>query len=332
MSLALALTPLHLIAVTILGLLLGFWELFPLIKARKIELKDVRTFLSIALIFILPGIYVFMQVSDTPGLTLTEYGLPGRKISTIWGAMSLYPDFTMLRLTLVPLIILLIMSILRLVESDPRLIFLGLVMIAIGVFIPKTIRGIALVDIRFAPIGFMLLFAAIKSIKRPVYIPFLIILFISLGVKVGMTRQIFTQNDAHIAELRAATDVVPMGSKIFPVMNYNTNPKVRLLPYRGYYHTAGYFVTDRDGLFPSLFPIMEIKVKPEHSAYTVEHGKPERLANLDTDRRASFAKNWREDFDYVLFIHFGNADKPITGTTTVHSGSWFDIRKIDKAN
>jgi len=214
---------------------------------------------------------------------------------------------------------------------DPRLAFLAITFFALSLIVPFAISGVAYVNIRFPLIAGLLLAASIRDLPRPR--PLLVSVFFAclLIVKSGWSHHKLAQADREIKELRSAAAVIEKGAKILPVgigiKPEDTDLSLSMTPLY-YTHQVAWLTLERDSLFPYFFSMFNVGINPAFERQTVPHAFAVNYEKLNTDSVNSYAKYWREDFDYILLMHFGKSLTAPEGTKTLHNGSWFDILDI----
>jgi len=349
--LALTICAMHLVGAGFLGMLIGFWELYPIIKSRKITREDIVRYIQIAIVFTPAAILFLMQSSSELGGKSTFYGnIFYRKQSTlsVFNFMSdAHVSYAIS--SIVGIIILSIYILLRdkprapnvkvknfegTFEIDSRLFYMAVVFFGLSLIVPFSVSGVAYINIRFPIVAVLLLTASIKDLPkaRPIWLTsFFIALLLT---KTGWNHSKLSTADREIKELRIASQIIPRGSKVIPTQPGNDGEDKKyttsMLPYH-YTHHIAWTTIERDTLYPYFFSMFNVGINPNYTRQTVPHAFAVPYKNLDTDKTLGYAQHWREDFDYVLFMHFGVALDEPKGTTRLHQGSWFNILEIDKS-
>ena len=347
-ALALMICTMHMICAGFLGLFIGFWELYPIIKARKITRQDIVNYIQIALIFIPAGLLILLQSSDEFGGQDTFYGSVIYRIQSTQSVFNFMADlnrglFFSLFIGIITLFIFVAFrrdkgeadkgkdQSSKFLSISPRLGFMAVVFFALSLIVPFAISGVAYINIRFPLIAFLLLCASIKDLPqaRPIFIS---LLFAALLLaKAGWSHHKLAQADNEISELRRASQVIPRGVRVLPV-GTNISPadenlSLSMVPLY-YTHQVAWLTIERDSLFPYFFSMFNVGINPAFERQTVPHAFAVAHKDLNTGKVNSYAKHWQDDFDYILLMHFG---KPLTapqGTEIRHKGSWFDILEI----
>lgn len=327
-ALTLAATCMHLISAAFLGLLIGFWELFAVLKNRKITRADILNFAAIALIFIPAGLLILTQLGGEFGTSETVYGSIGNKINVAQSPLSMFGGRGEIFIAQGIIIGLIILRSMKIIEIEGRLFFVGIAFLILGLLVPFQLFGVAYIGIRFPLIALAIIIAGIRNIDIAKARFAAIGLALFIAAKLWIVHSIFAFADTQTAQLRAAMQMLPAGAKVLPVMNSSAVAKTPLEE-RHYFHQPAYIVIDRDGLFPYFFSMFNVAVKAEHSSYTHIWGQPIELSAFDTQDQTNFADNWRQDFDYVIVMDNENAALTTPGLTPVAKGDGFSIYGVN---
>ena len=346
----LILCSMHMISVGFLGLFIGFWELYPIVKTRKITKDDIIKYTLIGLIFIPAGLFILSQSADDFGGKDTFYGSIYYRIESTQSLFNFMGDINNKSRPISFIIGLLIISILMFMRKrdvkgedketrgkhtyftfHPRLIFVGIIFLILSLIVPFAISGVAYINIRFPLIGIFLIIAALKDInlRRPLWLSLIIIGLVA--TKLSWTHLQLSQGNQEIKALREASKIIPKGSRILPIatgLKPGQENTISLPPVH-YTHHVAWLTIERDALFPYFFSMFNVGTHTAYERQTSPHDFAVDYKNLDTPKIREYAKYWREDFDYILFMHFGTDITPPQDTRTVHKDSWFDILEIN---
>lgn len=211
---------------------------------------------------------------------------------------------------------------------------MAIVFFALSLIIPFSVSGVAYINIRFPIVAALLLAASIQDLPkaRPLWLTS--IFMVLLLTKTGWNHHKLATGDREIKELRTAGQLIPKGSKIIPtqpgIYPEDGDAAISMLPHH-YTHHVAWLTLDRDALFPYFFSMFNVGIQGEYTRQTIPHAFAVKHTDLDTDKALGYARHWREDFDYVLFMHFGFSFDEPKGTRPIHKGSWFNILEIDKS-
>jgi|GEM_PF-3017564 len=325
---ALATSAMHLISVAFLGLLIGFWELYPVITRGRILKKDVRTFANIALLFVPAGLLILTQLGGEFGSSKTVYGNLANKSDVLNSPLSMFGGAAEIIIAVAIIFGAAALYKLKIIALNYRLCFVGIGLYLLGVLVPFQLFGVAYVGIRFPLFALAVILAGITVIDNSKIKIAAVILAVLIAGKLFIIRDVFTYADTQTAELRAAMKDLPAGTKILPVLDRQAaNQSPVNVP--TYFHQPAYMVIERDGLFPYFFAMFNIGVKDEHADYTRLWESPVRLEAFDTPDARSYSKTWRDDFDYVLVMDNDNKPFAHADLTPLSAGSWFKILRVE---
>lgn len=335
----------HMISAGMLGLMIGLWEVCKLFEKRRIDWQDIRRCLGIGVVFLPAALLVMSQSASDFGETdtfyaplsylsnvmTTPFGFSGSRLWVInWHnllVVGLYAAFLTYRVFT--------KSARPVVSFNTRLVAIGLVLFIMGAVTPTTLSGVAYFSHRFPLVGMLFLVASIRVETLPHPRAILGVLVASLLVKMTLVDRQFESFDSDIRELRAASHVMERGNRVFLAWSDGARalqPSITQAPIVHYTHVLGYLVMERDILFPYLFSMFDVGLRPEHARYTVPHDFAEMVARLDTEEARPYSAYWREDFDYIILGHLGeDPGTHIADTRVVHEGSWFKILKVTGA-
>jgi len=163
--LALAAATMHLISVAFLGLLIGFWELFAVIKRRAMTKDDLWTFTKIALLFVPAGLLILTQLGGEFGKSQTVYGNLGNKIDVLQSPLSMFGGQAETMIAQIIIIALIVLRSLKIISLNTRLVFVGFCFLILGLAVPFQLFGVAYVGIRFPLLALAVIIAGITDIN-----------------------------------------------------------------------------------------------------------------------------------------------------------------------
>ena len=230
-------------------------------------------------------------------------------------------------------------------------------MVVGSLLMPRVIGGSWFADIRL-PV--MLLFVIIASTRfepsrKRVLLPIAAVALGILGVRVWTVSQAWRDYYRWFAEFRAASVVIAPGARLLVIqapipqdaLHSPGIPEIlaQLQPH-SFVHMPSLAVIDRAAFVPSLFTGRKTLDVTARNRQITQFGgwgpiTPEQLMESDPDQTETlhddfdlfveppYWRNWREIFDYVLWIDFGRAPKPeIKGLHLVTTGSFFGIYRV----
>ena len=341
---ALAITAMHMISAAFLGLLVGLWELGGVWERRRIQKGDVLRFVQIGFTFLPAAALVLLQRADDFGYTGTDYGgLPERVGAyqspfSFLGSIHWAVDWHFMIFLALAGGFVFVRSRLQTktghsgVELDNRLVFVAVGVLGVSFLIPFNLVGVAYVNTRFPFVAALIFIASIRL--EPVSVPKAAVLGMAslVAAKVGLVGFQLQSFDTQMRELRAQSDAIARGSRVLLVIDDNHAPAKSPSHVRTIHltHQLGYLVVERDILFPYMFSMFDVGIRPEHAAYTQPYGLAESVDRIDTENAMNYSKHWNRDFDYVVVMHPEDPDTvALPGTQLAASGSWFQILTTD---
>jgi hypothetical protein len=213
----------------------------------------------------------------------------------------------------------LLMLVRRYVQLAPGMPLVFGVLVFAFLVAPSSVKGGTVVDLRFAVMIGLLLFAGIQ----PRFLPRPAILVVAVGaliaIRSGYIGMMWFNHRHDVADVRAALAMVEPGARVMvargkPGSLTDVQPPERALPglYRLDGHIAALLVIERRAFWPLLFanPAQQpLIVKPPFDQIAQPLSEPvewqllgEESYSAETLRSVRYLSHWRENFDNVLLI------------------------------
>lgn len=335
----------HLLAAALLGLIIGAWELATLMTgdAAGRRLKSVLPkAVELAAIFVLPAVFYFTLDAASLGDSTTDSGgLLMKFISLVSPFVMFGTDFEALFSAIPLLIVFAAIGGGIITLSRHAAIFLG-VMAVVTLVAPYKLFGVA-INWRIPLFAVVLVFAVAATGAREAAARNVIAIVIALSIpfRVGDVTLQLRQNSGQISELVTAGETIERGSRVLPV--YGQLPIQYLFVLSGdrFAQYGAFLVPTRQILFPLLFPYFDVGFRAPYSNTITagigiidvdEMNKDEAFFAAPENWHKAYAKNWRQDYDYLLVFGSPEDDSELSGSELVHQGSYFQIRKIAGAS
>ncbi len=199
-----------------------------------------------------------------------------------------------------------------------RLAAVALVLAVMGLAVPKRAFGVALVDFRFPVVAAYIAVAALNitpGVGRRLW-PVALVLAGAVLFQVASATTAMRACDRQYAEVRAALQAVPRGEVLAAVVE-TEHPVLgmRCTNLGIYDHLPQLMALDRSGYSPDFFA----NVTP----IAIRNG---RTTDKEPIRTHLLAPNMLPQHGYVLWMHFGNHDRPVPpGLTPLREGSFFTL-------
>jgi hypothetical protein len=213
---------------------------------------------------------------------------------------------------------------------------------------PSSVKGGTFVDLRFALMIGLLLFAGIRPhLTRPegAFTAFAVgILIVLRSAQVGTA---FFDHRQDLADLRAAIANVEPGARVLaargrPGHLTDVKPEARALPgiYRLDGHLAALLVSEQKAFWPLLFADaaqQPLTVRPPFDRIAQPLSEPAEWQWLaqgplpsEAQRSARYLAQWRQDFDYVLVIDPPEGTPSHAGLSPLYRGSYAQLHRVDR--
>lgn len=212
---------------------------------------------------------------------------------------------------------------------------------------PSTVKGGTFVDLRFALMIGLLLFAGVQ----PRLLPLPAILVVAVGafivLRSGYIGMMWFDHRHDLADVRAALAMVEPGARVMvargqPGHLTDVRPPERALPgiYRLDGHIAALLVIERHAFWPLLFADsaqQPLIVKPPFDQIAQPLSEPvewpllgEESFSAETLRNARYLSHWRASFDNVLLIDLATSVRTPRGLLPVYRGHYARLFRIGR--
>jgi len=212
---------------------------------------------------------------------------------------------------------------------------------------PSTVKGGTFVDLRFALMIGLLMFAGMQ----PRLLPLPAILVVAVGALIvlrsGYVGMMWFDHRHDLADVRAAISMVEPGARVMAARGQPGNltdvrPPQRALPgiYRLDGHVAALLVIERSAFWPLLFadPAQQpLAVKPPFDQIAQPLSEPvewplleEERFSAETLRHARYLGHWRASFDNVLLIDPAATVRTPRGLSPLYRGHYAHLFRIDR--
>lgn len=212
---------------------------------------------------------------------------------------------------------------------------------------PSSVKGGTFVDLRFALMIGLLLFAAVRprlSTREALFTGTILAVLIAVrSLQVG-TDWIEHRND--LADLRRAIEKVEPGARVMTMRGgpghvLGSGPEHRSLPgiYRLDGHLGALLVSERKAFYPLLFADaaqQPLLVRPPFDQIAQPLSEPPEWASLfqrptpEALQRAHYLRTWRQNFDYVLLIDPPAVVQSHTALSPLYQGRYAQLFRIDR--
>ena len=345
--LAFALYFLHIIAFGFFILLVAAWELglgFDDWKSRRFRLKTFLTRGLGTLLLALPAALHFSQLNqDAPRQGVqTVFSLFGRIEALVSlviprQLLLLNPNQLLLPLTILLFFILVVFigfqtGKLRIRDNMKSVVWL---VFLVALLMPATMSDIAFVQIRYPYLVAGVFIAATRwEITQKQQAALVLSILVLFALRTGSMKNEWIRHDAQVRELLAATESLPAGASLFPLVSERTDLVIRQS------HSISYIGLNKDIFLISLFNgTSPLVARPETAVMIPQQFFPPYLAYYfaymkgEFDRFPLKAEAFQKPYDstnsfrYLLVL----GEKPIDpaalpeGTKILTSGSFFTI-------
>jgi hypothetical protein len=335
----------HLCGAALLFILIASFEATALWRdgERRTEALFVR-FLPLIATFVPTAIaYLFFKPQGLSGIL--EFNLLSTWQDRFEAAINTYFDRPALMLLAAVASVLAIGRLRRVIEFHPLMLPLLGVVLALAAIIPEQAIGGWGLDLRLPPVlGALALAAAdVRATPRAQVVIGLGILTI-IGFNAAALAGNWRYYDHRFAEFRAAEANIPLGARIFTVLDGDAIGKASDQPY---WHMAEFAVMDRGAFTPLLFTTRGqhvVRLRPgleKIAAVSAQQGSPPDVTELDDlaaglidgdkDIRDTFPYLMRFQchYDQVVLIHLNGHRSPVPDMLALrHAGSFFSIYDV----
>jgi hypothetical protein len=233
------------------------------------------------------------------------------------------------------------------VQLAPGMPLIFVVLVLAFVVAPSTIKGGTFVDLRFALMIGLALFAGVQ----PRLLPLPAILVVAVGafivLRSGYIGMTWFDHRHDLADVRAAIAMVEPGARVIvargqPGHLTDVRPPERALPgiYRLDGHIAALLVIERHAFWPLLFADsaqQPLIVKPPFDQIAQPLSEPvewpllgEESFSAEMLRNARYLSHWRASFDNVLLIDPATSLRTPRGLLLVYRGRYAQLFRIDR--
>jgi hypothetical protein len=338
----------HIFGVVFFALLIGTHEaslLWRRFKSGMLKARDILTAAGAIAAALSPAVVLFLLSPLKAGAASAGGWMGFAKLWRIFGPFMT----TSAELTLITGVVVISLLVLfrRRLELAP-----GLPLALAGLFLafivaPSTLKGGTFIDLRFALMIGLLLFAGIRphlTAREAAFAGLAIGTLILLrSAQIGAS---WIDHRHDLADLRAAIATVEPGTRVLAARGHpghltDVEPKRRALPgiYRLDGHLAALLISERKAFWPLLFadPAQQpLTIKPpfdriaqplsepaEWQWLTREEAFPEALQS------ARYLEHWRQDFDYVLLIDPAVTVQSHPGLSPLYRGKYAQLYRVD---
>lgn len=330
-TLLLVIHPFALIYFTILagGLTIGEKGVVPFEKARFVQIFKSMVLLAIAAG--IPLMALFILAPNPPGSyfslgPLIQWNMSAKNIfRTILSPLLTYHRATDMLLTFPILAVLLWSALFGKIRIHFGLVVAAGFLFLLAAIAPSSIGDASWLQRRFPLMAVLTFMAAVRpdlGLKRRREFALAAVLITALCIRAGWIANIWIERQADIRSLYAATQNVPAGSLILPILQVPAQPKQiplgRIIVGCPYYkfepverHFPSLLVIKKQVFIPTLFSIPgqhALKVLPPWNEISVGSSNvPSMYEFLWPDkinlRMDPYLLHWRSRFDYVLVLN-----------------------------
>ncbi len=297
---------------------------------------DIRQDFPLIGQFIIPVILWF-QVGPSGVGTETIFGSPFTRLEALISPVLYFNDFDIVAaLSLLILLAWLLIS--RRVTLSPVLLLPIIALLIISLIMPVRLIGIWLTHIRIPLLVALLVIAALevhiaeRKLRNVVAIALIIIGLLRLE-KVHTS---IATCDAKRQEFASALAPLQNGSRLLTVIEKDSVTGDCL--FSNYWHLPSLAVIQKSAFYPMMFVHLQpLAIRPQFSHLVQKISEPAspKLLHGETNARgepawnATIATNWRNDFDYLVWLHPGTNPKRIPQHVRKVAGEeFFSIFKI----
>lgn len=341
----------HLFALGVYGLSVAAYELWRTREARGKSLRQVlENWAVTSAQFVVPAIlWLASPTGDRDNYI--AYGEIKHKIAAFTSPILCYGeliDQAMLVIVGILLVRGLFSGTLK-IAADSR--YPLIILSVVAVLMPAWLLGIWGADMRLPLVIACLLAATTRLELRSVRIG-LVVASVGLalfGIRVWTITETWQSYDSQFSEFRRASQAIERGARLLVVqLDRNTDATGTGHFDLVYWHMPALAVIDRSVFLPYLFTdptTQPVRAAEAYAAIDTPYGHPippdllRKSAHPEAAKRIAglsfpagykpFWANWPQNFDYVLFVHFGADENPMPGLLRhLHSGSFFALYEV----
>ncbi|HEY0852836.1 MAG TPA: hypothetical protein VGD96_23180 [Bradyrhizobium sp.] len=338
----------HIFGVAFFALLIGAHEAALLWRRRELGTLPARDVLAAAgpvAAALSPAVALYLlSPLNAESASVGEWAGSGKPWRIFAPFMTTSVELTLI--TGITVILLLILFRKRL-ELAPGLPLALRVLLVAFIVAPSSLKGGTFVDLRFALMIGLLLFAGIRphlTVAEAGFAGLTVgILIVLRSAQVGAS---WIDHRHDLADLRAAIATIEPGTRVLAARGHpgyltSVEPKRRALPgvYRLDGHLAALLLSERKAFWPLLFadPTQQpLIIKPPFDRIAQPGSEPVEWQWLAQEalppaalRNARYLEHWRQDFDYVLLIDPPVAVQPHPGLSPLYRGNYAQLYRID---
>ncbi len=309
-----------------------------LAKWRQGLRPDLRKDLPLIGQFIIPALLWF-QVGPSGVGTETVFGSPFTRIEALISPVLYFNDFDIV--VAVSLLILLAwLLITRRITLSPVLLLPIIALGVISLIMPVRLIGVWLTHIRVPLLVALLLIAALEvHIAEHKLRNVIAIALITFGLlRLEKVDTSISSCDTKRQEFAKALAPLEKGSRLLPVIEDDSVTGDCL--FSNYWHLPSLAVIEKSAFYPMMFVHLQpLAIRSEFIPLVqkiAEPASPELLhgetnAHGEPDWNTTIAANWRNDFDYLIWLHPGTRPKRIPDHVKMIARSeFFTIFKIQQ--
>lgn len=338
----------HVFGVVFFALLIATYEgglLWKRFRAGSLALRDVLVTAFTGMAALSPALVLYLFSPLQAGsASIGEW----RGWAKLWRIGAPFMT-TNAELTLVTgvIVVSLIVLFRRKLEFAPGSLLALAVLAVAFVVAPSHMKGGTFVDLRFALMMGLLLFAGVQphfSTREACFAGLVVGCLIALrSAQVGAD---WIDHRADLAQLRSAIAQVEPGSRVVaargrPGHVMGAEPEHRSLPgiYRLDGHLAALLVSERKAFYPLIFadPAQQpLQVRPPFDRIAQPLSEPAEWQWLFQElspealQRARYLQSWQRDFDYVLLIDPPAAVQSHPALSPLYRGSYVQLYRVER--
>jgi len=339
----------HIFGVLLFALLIGGDEvdrLWELRSSGALLPRHVVRSIGILVAAISPAAVLYLL---SPLAEQTAVGGQWRGFDKFWMAFApfMIPNAALTLITGAAVVLLLILLLIRRgVQLAPGMPLVFALLVFGFVVAPSTVKGGTVVDLRFALMIGLLLFAGVQP-RLP--LPAILVVAVSalIVVRSGYIGMMWYNHRHDLADVRAALAMVEPGARVMvargkPGYLTDVQPPERALPglYRLDGHIAALLVIERRAFWPLLFadPSQQpLIVRPPFAQIAQPLSEPvewpllaEASLSAETLRSVRYLSDWRANFDDVLLIDPATSEHTPHGLSPIYLGPYAQLFRIDR--
>lgn len=336
----------HIFGVILFALLIGgdeldrLWERY---RSGVLRSRDVAYAVGTLLAVLSPVIVLyFLSPLGDGNVSVGEW----RGLTKLWRIFAPFMTTSAeLTLTTGIAVVSLLILIRRGGRFAPGMPLIFIVLVLAFVVAPSALNGGTFVDLRFAMMIGLLLFAGVQPRALP--LPVIVVVGTFILLRSGYVGMTWFDHRQDVADVRAAIAPVGPGARVMVARGHpgyltDVQPPERALPgiYRLDGHIAGLLVIERDAFWPLLFADraqQPLSVKPPFDQIAAPLSEPPEWPLLAKDsysagelRTARYLKDWRASFDYVLLIDPEASVPTPHGLMPIYQGSYAQLFRINR--